>query len=368
MKKIIVILITLGLVSASVFFVFKKKSENNKDQLEIKVEYGDIVSTIRINGEVEPRNRLSIKPQIAGRIEDILVVEGQKVKKGEVIAWLSSAERATLLDIARAQGEQEYKKWQEIYKPTPVVAPLDGFIIVRDKEPGQTVSTNEDIVVMADELIIKAYVDETDLRYVKLGQKVRISLDAYPDIKFTGVVEHVSYESKQISNVTVYEVKIKPLFTKIDTGKYTPFNKTEFKERKRFTYEEIQKFNLPQEKRKELSKFLVQKDLSSILRSGMSATVEIIAEKRRNVLVLRVSAIIDNGKEKYVLVKKDDKIMRQQIETGLSDGKSIEIINGLSEGDIVVVSQEKMFKSRPYSASSTRVRLQNPISSFFRRQ
>jgi macrolide-specific efflux system membrane fusion protein len=221
---------------------------------------------------------------------------------------------------------------------------------------------------MADELIIKAYVDETDLRYVKLGQKVRISLDAYPDIKFTGVVEHISYESKQISNVTVYEVKIKPLFTKIDTEKYTPFSKTEFRERERFTQEKMQQFNLPQEKRKELSKFLVQKDLSSILRSGMSATVEIIAEERRNVLVLPVSAIIDNGKEKYVFVKKDKKIMRQQIETGLSDGKSIEIINGLSEGDIVVVSQEKMFKGGHSFVSSTRVRTPNPMSSFFRRQ
>jgi hypothetical protein len=130
----------------------------------------------------------------------------------------------------------------------------------------------------------------------------------------------------------------------------------------------MQQFNLSQEKRKELSKFLVQKDLSSILRSGMSATVEIIAEERRNVLVLLVSTIIDNGKEKYVLVKKDNKIIRQQIETGLSDGKSIEIINGLSEGDIVVVPQEKMFKGRPSSVSSTRVRTQNPMSSFFRRQ
>ena len=135
MKKIIVILISLGIISATVFFVFKKKSEDNKKQVEIKVEYGDIISSIRINGEVEPRNRVPVNPQITGRIENILVIEGQKVKKGEVIAWLSSAERAALLDIARTQGEHEYKKWQEIYKPTPVVAPLDGFIIVRDKEP-----------------------------------------------------------------------------------------------------------------------------------------------------------------------------------------------------------------------------------------
>ncbi len=362
MKKIIIIIIVLVLVLGTIFYIFKQKNIKNKKMVEIKVYYGDIVSVIRLNGSVEPRNRLPIKPQIAGRIDDILVVEGQKVKKGEIIAWLSSSERAALLDIAKSQGEQEYKKWQEIYKPTPIIAPLDGFIIVRNKEPGQTVTTNDNIVVMADELIIKAFVDETDLRYVKLGQKVRVSLDAYPDIKFSGIVEHIAYESNEISNVKVYEVKIKPVFS--PTGSFFSSPMKDRIQRKPYEF-------IPRSERKEFSKsFVYQKrteDISSILRSGMSSTVEIIAEERRNVLVLPTTAIIDTGKEKYVLVKKQNKVIKQQVETGLSDGKNIEIINGLSEGDVVVVTQGKIY-SGPFSSSSSIRGYQNPMSSFFRRQ
>jgi len=363
MKKIIVILVGLGLILGAIFLISKKKYKDEKQMVEVKVERGDIVSIFRINGNVEPRNRLPIKPQIAGRIEDILVVEGQKVKKGQIIAYLSSSERSALLDIAKSQGEQEYKKWQEVYKPTPIIAPLDGFIIVRDKEPGQTVNTADYIVVMADELIIKAYVDETDLRYVKINQPVKISLDAYPDIKFGGIVEHISYESTLINNVTVYEIKIKPIFSKAELKKY----KISFIEkRKTLQKEETRKKEVsePQEKNKERFWLLEQKDISSILRSGMSATIEVIAEEKKDVLVLPVNAVIDNGKEKYVLSKEEGKIVKKIVETGISNGKNVEIISGLNEGDIVLVPQEKGSKR---TAPSQQRGAPNPMGSFFRR-
>ncbi len=350
MKKIIVILISLGLILSAAFLISKKKYKDEKQMVEIKVERGDVVSTFRINGNVEPRTRLPIKPQIPGRIEDIFVVEGQKVKKGEIIAYLSSSERSALLDIARSQGEQEYQKWQEVYKPTPVIAPLDGFIIVRDKQPGQTVNTSDYIVVMADELIIKAYVDETDLRYVKINQPVKIYLDAYPDIRFWGVVEHVSYESTLINNVTVYEVKIKPILSKAEFKNY---DISFIEKRKTLQKKEI---SMLQEKE--------QRDISSILRSGMSATIEIVAEEKRDVLVLPLNAVIDDGKEKYVLLKEESKIVKKMVETGISNGKNIEIISGLNEGDIVLVSKEKGNKK---AVSSQKQRAPNPLGSFFKR-
>jgi macrolide-specific efflux system membrane fusion protein len=51
-----------------------------------------------------PQNRLEIKPPIAGRAEEVLVNEGELVKAGQIIAWMSSTDRAALLDAARAQG------------------------------------------------------------------------------------------------------------------------------------------------------------------------------------------------------------------------------------------------------------------------
>ena len=57
-------------------------------------------------------------------------------------------------------------------------------------------TTGDVMLVMADTLIIDANVDETDLRYLYLGQDVKIFLDAYPDQSFTGLVEHIAYESQ----------------------------------------------------------------------------------------------------------------------------------------------------------------------------
>ncbi len=344
MRKIFIVFLVIIFVSGVVVILSKKTKVQQFE--EIKVIRGDLVSSFRISGTVEPRNRLPIKPQVAGRIEEILVSEGERVKKGQILAWLSSSERAALLDIAKSQGEQEYQKWLEVYKPTPIIAPLDGFIIVRDKEPGQMINTSDYVVVMADELIIKAYVDETDLRYIKLGQVVRCSLDAYPDVKFLGKIEHVAYESTSINNVTVYEVKIKPILSEKEIN-----------------------FSLWRENRKEkyfrdkMDKKLPQRNIASILRSGMTTTIEVIAGERKNVLILPTTAIQDMGKEKFVWIKKDKKILKQPVEVGISDGKNVEIILGLNEGDIVLKPQ--ILKDKKIFSSQMNIR--GPMGNFFRR-
>jgi len=290
MKKIIISIIVLSLITTGVIVLFKKKKSSYKGQ-EIYAKRSSIAIEFRETGSVGPRTRLEIRPQVSGRIEDILVIEGQKVKKGEILAWMSSTDRAALLDATRSQNKEEIKKFEDVYKPTSIVAPLNGFIIIRNKEPGQTVTVSDSIVVMADTLIIAANVDETDLRYIKLGQKVKIFLDAYPDKYFNGIVEHIAYESKVINNVTVYEIKIKPE-------------------------------NPPQN-----------------FRSGMTATIELKAEQKDDVLLLPVNAVISNNNEKYVLIKKgkSEKAERRKIVTGINDGKNIEIVSGITEEDTILL-------------------------------
>ncbi|OGS22100.1 MAG: hypothetical protein A3J83_03770 [Elusimicrobia bacterium RIFOXYA2_FULL_40_6] len=291
-KAIIIIIAVLLVVSGFLYFKGKKKKVN---QMEINPEIGTIAVEFRLDASVEPRNRLEIKPSVSGRIEDVLVVEGQRVKKGEIIAWMSSTDRAALLDIARAKGEDEAKKWEDTYKPTPIIAPIDGFIILRNKEPGQTISMSDVILVMADELIILANVDETDLKNIHLGQNVAISLDAYPDKNFSGKVEHIAYESTVVSNVTIYGVKIRPV--------RTPAN----------------------------------------FRAGMSATIQVIAQKKDDVLLLPIDAVIDKRGKKFVKVKtetKKDGELRE-VETGINNGKQIEIISGIKESDIILLPQSE---------------------------
>ena len=302
MKKFIIIAL-IAAVAVAGYFYFSKGSKK-VSLFEIHPTRGEISVELKLDGNVNPRNLLEIKPQVAGRIEDVLVVEGQRVKKGEILAWMSSTDRAALLDAARAQGDAEVKKWQDVYKPTPIVAPLDGFIINRDKEPGQTVALGDDILVMADQLIIEANVDETDLRNIVLRQQVNIVLDAYPDKKFPGVIEHIAYQSTVINNVTVYQVKILP------------------------------------------------KSVPASFRAGMSATIQAVSQKKEDVLMLPSDAITYKNNASFVTIKtgKGNTTELRKISVGITNGKSIEIVSGLTEDDLVVVPQ----KDIPKSSSSSR--------------
>ncbi|HTY13932.1 MAG TPA: HlyD family efflux transporter periplasmic adaptor subunit [Candidatus Omnitrophota bacterium] len=267
----------------------------------LKVGRGDILAIIPSNGTVMPYNRLEIKPPIAGRVEQVLVDEGYNVKKGEILAWMSSADRATLLDAARAKGADEVKYWEDVYKPTPIVAPLDGFIILRSIEPGQSATASDAILVMADHLIVKAQVDETDIGKIKLGQPVEIILDAYSDKKVPGKVEHIAYESTVINNVTIYYVDIVP-------------------------------DNVP-----------------SFFRSGMSATVNFISQEKNNVLVVPMNAIRKKNNRVYVFVPGNNsdtgKIVAKEISTGLESTDKLEVVSGLSEGDTIYVPTPTMVKN-----------------------
>ena len=142
----------------------------------------------------------TLVPFLGKSIEKILVKEGQKVKIGDVLALMSSTDRATLLDAAKLEGEENVKYWEDVYKATPLIAPIDGEVIVRAVEPGQTVTASDAVIVLSDRLIVKAQVDETDLGRIKLDQNVNIIMDAYPGINIKGHVGHIAYESKLINN------------------------------------------------------------------------------------------------------------------------------------------------------------------------
>jgi macrolide-specific efflux system membrane fusion protein len=153
---------------------------------------------------------LVIKPPIAGRVDQILVQEGQRVKKGELLAWVSTTERAALIDSARAEGEAELEQWQKFYKATPIYAPIPGMIILRALEPGQSFNSGDGILVMSDRLTIKAQVDETSIAKVKLNQKAEVILDAYPNEKLDALAVHIGFDAKTVNNVTGYVVDVLP--------------------------------------------------------------------------------------------------------------------------------------------------------------
>lgn len=311
MSKTLKIYIGLFIVAVLIIGItVKSKQDSGSSAREITSEitpiYASIKTFISTTGTVQPQNRLEIKPPISGRIEEILVMEGEKVKTGKILAWMSSTERAALLDTSRAQGEESLRYWEDAYKATPLIAPIDGEVIVRAVEPGQTVTSSDAVIVLSDRLIVKAQVDETDIGKVKLGQKAFIGLDAYPKIKAEAVVDHISYESKIVNNVTIYEVDILP------------------------------------------------KEAPEVFRSGMSANVDIIENAKDNILAIPLEAVNEDKEGRFVLLKQGrGKAIRQKIELGISDEKNVEVTSGLAPEDKIIVKTQKYNPSKNSNSKSS---------------
>lgn len=258
---------------------------------EVRAARGDIEVNVQTTGTVRPGNRLEIKPPLAGRAEEVLAQEGQAVRRGQILAWMSSNERAALLDAARAQGEAEVKRWAELYRPTAVVSPIDGTVILRAIEPGQSFTTTDTLLVVADRLIVEAQVDETDIAQVRLGQTATVVLDAYPGEPIPAKVSAIAFEAKTVNNVTTYTVDVQP-------GRIPPF-----------------------------------------MRSGMTTNVLFRLTRKENVLWLPSQALRQQNGASYVMTAGEagGKPVETRVETGISDGKRTEIVSGLGEGQVVLV-------------------------------
>ena len=208
MKKTLIALVCLGLLGWGAYSFWPKKSGQAFTYQGVTVTRGDLAKTVEASGNVAPQNRVDLHPPFAGRLENVLVHEGEWVKKGQVLAWLSSQERASLLDAARAQGPDELKKWEDLYKPTPMLSPISGTIIASIYEPGQGVASTDAVITVSDRLIVKAAVDETDIAQVKVGQAAKLTLDAYPAQPFDGKAVQIAYDAVIVSNVTNYTVEV----------------------------------------------------------------------------------------------------------------------------------------------------------------
>ncbi len=304
-KKTIWIMAVLLAAGTTLFLTACKKKQPPVSFKELLVAKDTISITILSNGSVEPENRVEVAPPVAGRVEKILVKEGDLVKQGQVLGTVSSSERAALLDAARAKGPRELAHWEKLYKTTPFLAPMTGQVIARNMEPGQTVGASESILVLSDHLIVTAQVDETDIGKIKAGQAATLTLDAYPDQPFSGKVLRIGYEAATVNNVTIYKV------------------------------------------------YVVPDQVPSFMRSGMTADVSFLIDQRKDVLVLSTEAIKERDGKSVVLVPSaGPRPEQQEIETGLTDGAKTEVVSGLSEGATVLVAQFNASSSKAVSGTN----------------
>ncbi|MGN0030273.1 MAG: efflux RND transporter periplasmic adaptor subunit [Marinilabiliaceae bacterium] len=326
-----------------------------------KVTRGDISTSITATGTIEPVTKVEVGTQVSGIISKIYVDYNSVVKKGQVIAELDKTNLLSELasaksQLANAQSDLDYQQAnydryaalfekglvsandyeqarlsfeqarqqiviqrQNVAKAqtnlgyATITSPIDGVVLSREVEEGQTVAsamTTPTLFNIAQDLTdmrVIADVDEADIGGVKEGQRVTFTVDAFPDDVFAGNVTQVRKEATTESNVVTYEVVI----------------------------------SAP------------NKDLK--LLPGLTANVTVFTAERNGVLTIPSKALrfapnatlltpeqsVEDCDSKTKVWTYDGKTFRAKgIETGLNGGTTVEVTSGLSEGDEIVVSFE----------------------------
>lgn len=139
----------------------------------VKKTLNDYVIT---NGEVESQSAVEVFPSMGGKIQQINVLLGSQVKKGDVIAKIDPSEPGTK------------------YALSPVEAPISGSIVSTPLKVGTKVTTNSAVTMIGDidNLQISASVPERYVSELKTGLKAEITVEAYPDVIFMATVSRVS--------------------------------------------------------------------------------------------------------------------------------------------------------------------------------
>jgi len=202
------------------------------------------------------------------------------------------------VDLARAQLAQA----QDNYDHTFVRSPVDGVVVKRYMNPGESISYEslyQPIVSVSDttRLMVRTEIDETDIGKIQLGQRAEIRCDAFRSQAFYGRVVRISggLGKKKITTDNPTE--------KVDTDVLESF---------------------------------VEVDPGSPLRVGLRVDVYIQMVRKENVLIVPLRAVESSDGVVSVRVRAASGLRRQAVRLGAQDGLNVEITDGLNEGDVVV--------------------------------
>jgi HlyD family secretion protein len=388
----------LGLAIAGGAFALtrpKDKPGEEKDKVKTaKAEVADVQVRVTEVGSVEPDVKVDVKSALSGKVVELLVREGDRVKRGQVLARVEPdvnqardlsqvknavSEAEIALNEAKATyqrnkdllaqgllsaqtGLESETRWRQakashdaamdkyriveesgvpiavastgIMQRLNVTSPMDGVVIRRPVELGDTVmsgvsSFNAGTVLMTvadvETMIIKAGINEVDIGKVHLDQPVKVTLDAYPKVKFAGKILRIAPAARLEEKVKVFDVEI------------------------------------------------AIEHQGAELRTGMTANIDILGERRAKVLTVPVEGIFKKDETEVVYVKKPEapkaaekggllssvfaagksdapaaakldpkdawkeKFELREIETGLAAVDKVEIVKGLTAGTEVAV-------------------------------
>ena len=402
-KKKIYILVGVVVTLIIVLVTLKSKgiigSNDDSKQVETsKVDEITIIETVSATGKIQPEIEVKISSEVSGEIIALPIKEGQVVKKGDLLvkinpdlytsgynrtvsnlsgtkAGLSQADATfkeakasydrskTLFDKgiisrsdwdkaiaafegAKANKESAYynvqsanatvKEAKDNLGRTTIYAPADGTISSLDVELGERVLGTQQMtgtellrVANLNNMEVEVDVNENDIVKINIGDSTKIQVDAYLKKEFKGIVTSISNSASAATTadqVTNFKVKVRILkesYQDLLEGKpatYSPF------------------------------------------RPGMTATVDIITERKEKVIGVPISAVViksdttatksyeieDEGEDKKVAPKNDkkfecvfvkvgNKAKIRIVKTGIQDDTNIEVVSGLKKGDVVIV-------------------------------
>jgi HlyD family secretion protein len=355
MKKALTILLVLVVVSVfggTLWYLWRKAQKPVVVYETEKPSVCDIVKKTVATGSIVPRKEVAVKPQVSGIVESIRVEPGQTVKRGDLLAGirvvpntaaLAAAESRVLQATYRSDDAQrEHARLQRLAADgvvsdkelrqatlakdtaaeelaaakdnlevirsgvaarsgtagnTRVVATIDGTVLdVPVKEGASVIEANTfndgtTIATLADmsELIFEGKVDESEVGKLKAGMAIVLTIGALEPAKFDAILEHIA--PKGVDENGAIQFKIRAAVTQ-------------------------------------------QPDI--VIRANYSANADIVLERRDQVLGIKEARLQFEGDDAFVEVETaPQRFERRKLKTGLSDGVTIEVLEGLAKEDAI---------------------------------
>lgn len=360
-----------------VFFGYKYFTTEKKASIAVqtvKLSKQNVTTSVTATGTVEPVDQVDVGTQVSGIINHIYADYNSPVKKGQLLAELDKTNLQESVNNALAQYnaslnelnyyQQNYNRQNNMYKSgviskadyeqaayqvknsqqtvsqrktalaqartnvsyANIYAPIDGIILSREVEEGQTVAatmTTPTLFTIAKDITkmqVEANVDEADIGGVEVGQRVSFTVDAYPQEEFSGRVRQVRLSATTESNVVTYTViidadnpeqKLKPGLTATITI---------------FTQE--------------------LKDIDTVPASAIAFSPDTETLQKyyqQNQIKAKIPEIkTGKNKEKYIWIKNNDgSLSQKQITIGINDGINIQVVSGLTGSEQIVTSLEE---------------------------
>lgn len=364
--KTLLLLAILVAVAAGLYALARNGKGNDAEQKLVTVEKGSITEKALAVGQIQPRQKFSIKSKISGIVKTCMVNVGDKVKAGDPLfeiapdptpQELTDVDRQ--LDSARAsydRAKADFERSQELARQGVVPksdldvkreafelarvavaraeqgrdltrkgriqtdtvsmesiirAPAAGTVLTRAVNPGDPVvpltsyQPGTELAAIADmsDLIFKGTVDEIDVGKLKMALPARIKVGALPTDVVTGAVARIAPQAQQKDGATLFDVEIE-----------------------------------------------LDSTANVTLRAGYSANADLIIRERKDVLTIpeRVVIFEDGGKKTFVEVPgatEKAPPVKTAVKLGVSDGLNVEISEGLSMGAKVLERPPKKLTS-----------------------